>query len=156
MRLEVRDQPETTVLAKDEDKPWQIVQPIQGEADQARVERIVDRLAKLGASRVVTESVADTSVYGLAEPQLTAKLTLKDGREEILLVGDKNPHGTAYYTQREGNEALYLVYASTVDDLKRLISEPPKKPTPTPTAMITPPLTATPPLTTTATPTTEP
>jgi len=39
--------------------------------------------------------------------------------------------------QEKGEENVYLVYASTVDDLKRLITDPPKKPTPTPTNLHT-------------------
>jgi hypothetical protein len=64
--------------------------------------------------------------------------------------GDKNPQGSSYYVQEEGDENVYLLYASTIDDLKRLVTEPPKKPTPTPTLTPTPGITVT--VTATATP----
>lgn len=115
-----------------EGQPWQIEEPIQEEADDVRVTSLVNRLATLTASRTLTET-GSLATYGLAEPQLTAELKTRDNQLEALLAGDKNPQGSSYYVQKEGDENVYLVYASTIDDLKRLITEPPKKPTPTPT-----------------------
>ena len=153
--LEVRDNVEPSVvrLVKDKEGNWRIEEPFSEEADQVRVEGLVGRVAKMSASRVVTETAADLAPFGLAEPPLTVRVGLA-GEEGILQVGDKNPRGSAYYVQREGDEAVYLVYAGLIDDLKRLITEPPKKPTPTPTATIAPTPAVTP--TATATPTATP
>jgi hypothetical protein len=132
VELTVKGSEGTARLSRVEGQPWQIEEPIQEEADDVRVTSLVNRLAKLTASRTLTET-GDLATYGLAESQLTAKLETKNNQVETLSAGDKNPQGSSYYVQKKGDENIYLVYASIVDDLKRLITEPPKKPTPTPT-----------------------
>jgi len=76
---------------------------------------------------------------------------LSEGGEQVLQVGEQNPQRTAYYVQHQSDPAIYLVGSFTIEELKRLVSEPPRKPTPTPTATSTPEATptweATPPLT---------
>ncbi|MFB0535160.1 MAG: DUF4340 domain-containing protein [Anaerolineae bacterium] len=144
--------PEGTTRLSREGQPWKIEEPIQEEADDVRINSLVNRLARLTASRTLTET-GDLATYGLAEPQLTAELETKDNQVETLLAGDKNPQGSSYYVQKEGDENVYLVYANTVDDLKRLITELPRKPTPTPTFTPTASITVTATATPTITPT---
>ncbi len=116
---------------------WNIKQPIQEPADDARLNRLADQLAKLNATRVISEPGADLGSFGLGQPKLTLRIGLNEGKEEVLQIGETTPDGSAYYTQREGSQPVYLAQAFIMDDLKRLITEPPKKPTPTPTATIT-------------------
>jgi len=142
VELTVKGSEGTTRLSRVEGQPWQIEEPIQEEADDVRINSLVNRLARLTASRTLTET-GDLATYGLAEPQLTAELKTRDNQVETLLAGDKNPQGSSYYVQKKGDENVYLVYASAVDDLRRLITEPPKKPTPTPTFTPTVSITAT-------------
>jgi hypothetical protein len=126
------------LLIREGNGPWLIKEPIEEEADQTRVKGIVNRLGGLTAKRIVLEKAEDLSIFGLEEPELEVRVRLSDGREEVLLIGDKNPQKIAYYAQRLGEERIYLIYSGIVDDLKRLITEPPKKPTPTPTRKPTP------------------
>ncbi len=153
VELTVKGPEGTTRLSRVEGQAWQIEEPIQEEADDVRINSLVNRLAKLTAGRTLTET-SDLAAYGLAEPQLTAELKTKDNQVETLLAGDKNPQGSSYYVQKKGDDNIYLVYVSTIDDLKRLITEPPKKPTPTPT--FTPTVSVTVTVTATSTPATTP
>jgi hypothetical protein len=91
------------------------------------------RLSALSSTRVIEGEDVDLDAFGLAEPTLRVELGLEGGESQVLLVGNENPVGYSRYTQREGEERVYLVGSSTIGDLEQLIAEPPEKPTPTPT-----------------------
>jgi len=140
-------------IVKDEGGTWRVEEPSPDEADVSRVERLIEQVAEITARRAV-EEVGDLSPFGLAEPLFTARVGLKGGREEVLQIGEQNPQGTATYVRREGDGTVYLVGTYVVNQLKGLITNPPFKPTPTPTRTPTPEVTPTPTLevTPTATP----
>jgi hypothetical protein len=126
------DEGQVTEL-KHEGEAWVMVTPASEEVDETRVSSLVRRLADLKASRVITQT-ADIAQYGLITGTLTADITLSDGTTHELLVGETNPAGAAYYALADGNQdSVYLLFSGIVDDLKRLVSEPPYPPTPTPT-----------------------
>lgn len=158
--LVVQSEEGTTRLTKEGDQPWQMEEPTQEEADDERVDNMVFRITRLKASRVLTETMGELADYGLDKPQITATVKLKDDNEEVLLVGDETPNKAKHYIQKKGDPSVYLVVTNFANDLKRLVTEPPKKPTPTPTATITPTPTITPTVTITPTltitPTVEP
>jgi hypothetical protein len=130
-------QGETAAVQRGAGEDWQVVAPVQDVADSTRVESLVSRLASLSASRVLTE-VTKLDDYGLAAPALTATLTISDGSKVNLFTGDQTPNMAGYYAQREGSSDVYIIFSTTVDDLERLISEPPVQPTPIPEVAATP------------------
>jgi hypothetical protein len=127
----------TAAVQRGEEGEWKVIAPVQDVADPTRLTSLVDRLASLTASRVLTE-VTDLAGYGLAAPALTATLTISDGSKVNLFTGDQTPNEAGYYALREGSPDVYIIFSSTVEDLKRLISEPPVQPTPTPEVAATP------------------
>ncbi len=136
-RIEVQTSGDSVVLERDEGQPWWIKEPIEYAADEVKVNRILDRLSSLKAQRTLTGTL-ELADFGLVTPAVTVTLGLADGSSQRLFVGSLNPQGSSYYVQKAGEPDVHLVYASIVDDLKRLAAEPPKKPTPTPTATVTP------------------
>ncbi len=147
-RLEVHDlqTKQEARLVKDSGGAWQIEAPITDTADATRLNSLTSRLAKITASRVITNPPADLAPFGLVTHTMTVDIGLTENQTQTLQVGDKNPQGFSYYVQQNDNPAIYLVTSSLIDDLRRLITKPPRKPTPTPT------FTATPAVTQTATP----
>jgi len=144
-RIEVHDMQtkQNARLVKDTDGAWQIEAPIVDVADPTRLNSLTSRLAKITASRVITNPPADLAPFGLVTYTLTAKIGLTENQTRTLQVGDKNPQGFSYYVQQGDSSTIYLVTSSLIDDLRRLITEPPRKPTPTPTFTATPVVTAT-------------
>jgi len=141
-----------TRLKRQRNQPWRLEAPLQDQADEARVQSIVSRLAQLTPTRTLTQTTETLSAFGLVTPTLTVTLQLEQ-REEMLFIGAQNPQQTAYYAQRRGDSAIHLILAGLVDELRQLLTKPPVKPTPTPTPTITPtPLPATPTPIVTATP----
>lgn len=133
----------TTRLRREVGGQWQMEEPAQEPADDIRVGAISDTLAKLSATRALTE-VTDLEPFGLASPSWTVEIALADGQTHRLQIGEKNPAGGYYYIKKEGEPAIYMVFASTIQGLQRLVTNPPYQPTPTPTATPAPPETPTP------------
>ena len=133
------DEGKRTRLVKEGEEPWKMVEPAEEEADTRRVDAMVFRFVRLKANGFFTATAESLADYGLGVPKLTAKAVLKDKSEKALLVGNKTPNKANYYMMKKDVlDRIYLVESTFGDDLWRLITEPPKKPTPTPTATITP------------------
>jgi hypothetical protein len=130
-------QGKTAAVQRVAQEDWKVVAPVQDAADSARVTGLVSRLASLTASRVLTE-VNNLADYGLVTPALTATLTISDGSKVNLFAGDQTPDKSGYYALRDKGPDVYIIFSSTVEDLQRLISEPPVQPTPTPVVTATP------------------
>ncbi len=137
-----------TQLVKEEET-WRMVAPSEEEVDEPRVKRVVDQIKKLRARRKLEEQTGDLATFGLDKPAFTVRVGLAEGGEEVLQIGDLNPQRTGYYAKHGDDPAVYLIPSFTVDELKRLVEEPPKKPTPTATVTPTPEVTATPAVTAT-------
>jgi len=135
--LRVADGDKSIVLARSGDA-WYLGAVGGEEADATRVGNIVVSLVNLRSSRVLTGTMEGLAAYGLENPTMTVTLVLQAGTQEVLLIGGKNPQGSSYYVQRKGYDPIHLIYTSLVDDLRKLVSEPPYKPTPTPEPTPTP------------------
>ena len=121
---------QTTAVERSGDT-WRMLQPQAGEADSARLNGFVYRVASMTYSRTMAD-VADLTDFGLPAPELRATLVLSDGTTIKVSVGAENPRRTARYVQKEGDPLVYLVSGGDLDGLFRLVDEPPFLPAPTP------------------------
>ena len=131
-RLTITDQGNSIVLARSGDI-WSIGDVGGQQADPTRVNSVLTSLVDLKATRVLTDTSDGLAAYGLEKPALSVTVGLS-GTQEILSFGDKNIQGSQYYMQRKGKATVYLIYSALIDDLKRMVSEPPVMPSPTPVA----------------------
>jgi len=129
--LRVQDGEQSIVLARSGES-WSIGAIGGEEADAVRVNSIVNSLVDLRSTRVLTQTAEDISAFGLDNPKVLVTVGLEGGKQEVLHIGNKTIQGTGYYVQRKGYDPIYIIASYLVDDLKRLVSEPPHKPTPTP------------------------
>ena len=138
-------------LKREAGKPWTMVAPASQGVDDTRVNSLVEQLAQLTASRVLTQT-NNLAEYGLITGTFTANITLTGGVTHTLLVGETNPSGNSYYALADGKQSpVYLIYSNNVDELQRLVTEPPYPPTPVPTALPSPTIEILPPITATTT-----
>jgi len=131
--FEIHTEESTTRLVREKGEPWRLEKPVKKEADDEKVNRVLDRITTLTARRAITETTESLESFGLAEPQMEVTLILADGREQKLLVGEQTPQRSAYYVQKPGDATIYLVQTGIIADLQRFVNIPPVKPTPTPT-----------------------
>jgi hypothetical protein len=138
-------------LKREAGKPWTMVSPASQGVDDTRVNSLVVELAQLKASRALTQTT-NLAEYGLITSTFTADITMTGGVTHTLLVGETNPSGSSYYALADGKQTpVYLIYSSNIDELQRLVTQPPYPPTPTPTTLPSPTVEILPPITATAT-----
>jgi hypothetical protein len=115
---------------------WEMLQPNSlppDRVDQVRVNGAATSLGHLTSSQVIT-GVADLAQYGLDPPDLTVTLTISDGQKITLLTGAETPVNDSRYLRIvDGDQSVYLVLGFAVDNVHRLLDEPPLKPTLSPT-----------------------
>jgi Domain of unknown function (DUF4340) len=99
--------------------------------DAMRINSLTFRLAGLRATRRL-DSVTNLADYGLDAPSLVATVTTADGTAQTLKVGAKAPAEAGTYTQKNTDRTVYLISNAIADDLGRLVSDPPRQPTTSP------------------------
>jgi hypothetical protein len=111
-------------LEKHNDK-WQIVQPIETEADPSTAQGIVDQLTEDRVTQTEPGGADRLKAYGLDAPQTTVELQVKGGAKHTLLIGDKDFTGDSVYTLIDGGPqvsllpaALGATAAKSLDDLR--------------------------------------
>lgn len=135
---------------------WFQVVPTQTVAVSQTLNTAVSGMLNLTSQRTLSAGENPLLAYGLEEPErrITLAIRSEDGQilRHVFLVGNPTPAGSNYYMQKEGDPRIYIVPMFSVDNVFRLLTEPPV-PTPTPevTATITGTVTITPTGTITAT-----
>lgn len=109
---------------------WRLT-PSGEPADRLRVNSLIFRLATIRATYRVA-SAANDAEFGLAQPSMVATVRLASGESRTLTVGSKAPAESGTYVRKDGDTAVYLVSNALVQDLERIVTEPPRPASPTP------------------------
>jgi hypothetical protein len=109
---------------------WRLT-PSGEPADRLRVNSLIFRLATIRATYRVA-SAANDAEFGLAEPSMFATVRLANGETRALTVGSKAPAESGTYARKDGDTAIYLISNALAQDLERIVTEPPRPPSPTP------------------------
>ena len=125
------------------DAGWQMEKPESKAGDDFKITQMINRIITLQSTRVIT-TVSDLKPFGFVPAQLEARITMKDGTEYGVLIGDKTPGGNDYYAVHTGSSQVFTLTTSLIDDLLLWFDAPPYQPTPTPTFTPTPVVTPTP------------
>ena len=88
---------------------WEIVQPVQTEADQPTAGGIVDALSTARISQSEPGSPDRLKAYGLDPAQVSIEFQLQNGAKHTLLVGNANFGGDAVYTVIDGAKDVSLL-----------------------------------------------
>jgi len=108
LRLARADE-EEIVCTKKDDK-WRVEQPVQADADQSAVNRVVSEFVGAKRTRTVEEEPKDLAVFGLDEPSLTlAALVEEKDEPETLIFGNENPTKSGFYAKTGTDGAVFLV-----------------------------------------------
>lgn len=83
-----------------------------------------------GVNRIISENTSDEKLaeYGIADPAMVVHLTLRDGYEMFINVGDKTPDGNAFYVQAPSTRDVAIVDSSWYDVISGLVKNPPYAP----------------------------
>lgn len=100
---------------------WRMTAPIQAEADETRVDGLLERLAELPRSQLLTEAqirrrgLTDAD-YGLDAPRWTIRLGTRE-RERVLLIGRDAPSGDALYVRLDGAREVVVAPTNLLAEL---------------------------------------
>jgi len=132
VELVVRDGPATMrVFLSEDGRTWVLDQPEKREADADQVRRAIAHIVGATASRSLDRKEAgNLADFGLENAPLEVRLRTSDGDTVLLFVGDQNPRGTQYYAMKSGGNTIYMIDGDVVEIVRKLVSEPPYRPTP--------------------------
>ena len=109
---------------------WTLVEPPHEEdTDSQQVQTMVDQLLALRESSAL-EAAPSLDVTGLESPAYTITLTLEDGNQEKLYIGDETITGSTYYVRVEDGSPQ-VVNQHGVDAAINMLDTLPLLPTPT-------------------------
>lgn len=108
---------------------WRIKAPSETPASDASVSYLMNLLVKGNSDRVIQVPVAQLQEYGLAQPQATIEVKLKNGKTHQLVLGKPDFNGNFLYAQadppssRMGNVDVMLVSYDFENAVNRPLSE---------------------------------
>jgi hypothetical protein len=86
---------------------WEIVSPIQVDADMGAIDSLLDRLGTVKSKRVVEEKSADLARFGLDKPSLKVVVKLDGAPDLVLRIGAENEYDSSMYVALgEASEVL--------------------------------------------------
>ena len=125
---------------KVDDTKWSVSKPVAGQAEMSNVNNILWDLCTLDADKLIEESPKDLAQYGLTDPDVTATASVetpaaKDGdkpetKAYTVQIGKAVPPeakddkaaadalASAFYAKVDGQDIIFTVRKSVVDDLK--------------------------------------
>ena len=124
--IEIRSGAQSTIWNyREENNRWYFDDLNDVPADLYRWGGITQLLGGPRTQRVLAPKIDDPSLYGLDAPSASIKVTLRDGTEVKLFLGDRTPDEENHYARIEGFPQLVLVSATWGGVLERLVTEPP-------------------------------
>ncbi len=94
-------------LSKSSSGKWQITAPVPAAADSETISGMLSNLEPLTSQRVVENTPANLSEYGLSDPAVELDITTKDNRTDDLRLGDNTPTGDAVYASVAGDPRIF-------------------------------------------------
>ena len=96
------------IIKRDEKGNWQIVEPLEAEADDYEASSLVENFASLKIDKVVEKQPSDLSIYEI--PKKEVKLWVKGQSEPITIqIGMENPLDNTLYAKRADQPQLVLL-----------------------------------------------
>jgi hypothetical protein len=118
-----RESGDETVLKRDANNKWEMVQPQALPVDQEAAGGIVTALASLSADEVVDENASNLAPYGLDTPSLEVGVTKKDGSTEKVLIGDEAPTGGNVYAKNAAESKVFTIASYTKSNLDKSVAD---------------------------------
>ena len=112
------------------DEAWVIVGESGGTSDSVRISSVAGQLLAMRATRTFDTDMGVGEV-GLGNPSYTITFRITTGEEIVTRIGNLNAVGNGYYIQVD-NEPVVIVAKLVMDEILRILTEPPLLPTPTP------------------------
>jgi uncharacterized protein DUF4340 len=113
----------TIVLEKSAEGHWRVTQPVAADADDPVVNNIVTAIAEADVSRTLDDVGDKLASYGLAPPEATITLTLKEGNVPPLKIGKTTQIGSAAYLQKGDDPKVYIGTMAFQSAMKKQVKD---------------------------------
>ncbi len=116
--------PEQAITLEKKDGQWRMTKPVEAEADSAVVNNMVVAIAEADTSRSLDDVGDKLASYGLAPPEATVALTLKDGKPfPAIKVGKTTQVGSAAYLQKGDDPKVYIGTMAFQSGMKKQVKD---------------------------------
>ncbi len=101
------------------DTVWTVNDMSTDDIDTSKAYSLAGTVSTLTSkTKIPVTDDTDLSEYGLDEPQVTVKITDKNGKTETVYVGDCSPTLGEYFVIKDGDPNIYTIYSYKVDTMK--------------------------------------
>jgi len=119
LELNIEDIASMTLVSEDETltilregENWRVDYPYPLTLNIGNIEDIAYSFIGLSAEQVVAETAEDLSSFGLDNPAVEATISLQDGSEYTVYLGNRTPVGNMFYLMKSGDERIFTVWGS--------------------------------------------
>jgi hypothetical protein len=98
---------------------WQIVSPLETQADRYAVDNLVNRIYNAKAARFEAEAIQNREAYGLRNPWIKVTLTLEPEKTRKRLLIGKQKETNRFYAYDTSREPVFTVDTMLVAELKK-------------------------------------
>lgn len=113
----------TIVLEKNAENHWRVTQPVAADADDPVVNNMLTAIAEADVSRTLDDVGDKLASYGLAPPEATVTLTLKQGSIPPLKIGKTTQIGSAAYLQKGDDPKVYIGTMAFQSAMKKQVKD---------------------------------
>ena len=113
----------TIVLEKNAEGHWRITQPVAADADDPVVNNMLVAVAEADVSRTLEDVGEKLPSYGLAPPEATVTLVLKQGSVPPIKVGKTTQIGSAAYLQKGDDPKVYIGTMAFQSAMKKQVKD---------------------------------
>lgn len=113
----------TIALEKNAEGHWRLTQPVAADADDPVVNNMLVAIAEADVSRSLDDVGDKLASYGLAPPEATVTLTVKEGTVPALKIGKTTQVGSAAYLQKEGDPKVHIGTMAFQSAMKKQVKD---------------------------------
>lgn len=96
-----------------EKKGWKNVNDDNFPVDENSINIIISNITEVLATQLVVKDAEDLSQYGLEKPELTISVTVSDGTNQVIKIGDEVPSDTGgRYCRMNEEQTVYVIPTS--------------------------------------------
>ncbi len=113
----------TIALEKNAEGHWRLTQPVAADADDPVVNNMIVAIAEADVSRTLEDVGDKLASYGLAPPEATVTVTVKDGTVPPLKIGKTTQIGSAAYLQKGDDPKVYIGTMAFQSAMKKQVKD---------------------------------
>lgn len=107
------------VVLENKDGQWTMTKPASYPLNSYSTDSWLGAISQTTGEKKVEDNAADLSKYGLDKPKQEFQVTLKDGTQKSLLVGEETPIPGFYFVKTGDSNAVYQESQDQINSLKK-------------------------------------